>query len=281
MEALHTLYPGVNITDILLEDLGEEAEAGEGQEHEHEGLQGSEGGPGGGGRYAYSPHHYDPLQSLPPDAYGDYEVDFLGQPKASYRYVPGRPNPAGQGNVINIDPTPVLKPKTPNTEGGQARLFDTGGGAGAGGGGAGGGGGASSGRKNAGPFNPDRVVRHPTGMTASATLGVVVGTVILSWLLVGPTVCQAWRWNHRRRDRGKILLQRPHLRGSVDEGIMDAIVLSELGKAGHKGGKGGGRGKSSSSARRQTGEDVQASLARNRSELQSFPTTTTLESRVI
>ena len=119
-------------------------------------------------------------------------------------------------------------------------------------------------------------------MTASATLGVVVGTVILSWLLVGPAVCLAWRWNQRRRDRGKILLQRPHLRGSVDEGIMDAIVLSELGKAGHKGGKGGGRGKSSSSsARRQTGVDVQASLARNRSELQSFPTTTTLESRVI
>lgn len=166
-----------------------------------------------------------------------------------------------------INPTPVvLRPKTANTEGGQARLFDSGVSGGGGGGG-----------QNVGPYNPDRVVRHSTEMTASATLGVVVGTIIISWLIVGPAVCLAWRWNEKRRDRNKILLQRPQLHGSVDEGIMDAMVMSELGKAGGK-----KRGSSSSSsARRQREADVEASLARNRSELESFPTTSTLESRVI
>ena len=259
LEALQTMYPGVNMTDILMEDLGEEAGEMEGGENE---LQGSEGG--GGGKYGEGhPGKYHPYQSLASDYYGDYEVDFLGQPKASYRYVPAPP--ADVGNMIN--PTPVvLRPKTANTEGGQARLFDSGVSGGGGGGG-----------QNVGPYNPERVVRHSTEMTASATLGVVVGTIIISWLIVGPAVCLAWRWNEKRRDRNKILLQRPQLHGSVDEGIMDAMVMSELGKAGGK-----KRGSSSSAAaRRQREADVEASLARNRSELESFPTTSTLESRVI
>lgn len=102
-------------------------------------------------------------------------------------------------------------------------------------------------------------------MTASATFGVVVGTILLSWLIVGPALCLAWRWNEKRRENKKIFLQRPHLHGSVDEGINDAMVMSELGKA---------------SPRRQKLSDVEASLARNRSELQSFPTTTTMSSIV-
>lgn len=40
LEALQTMYPGVNMTDILMEDLGEEAGEMEGGENE---LQGSEG----------------------------------------------------------------------------------------------------------------------------------------------------------------------------------------------------------------------------------------------
>jgi hypothetical protein len=73
--------------------------------------------------------------------------------------------------------------------------------------------------------------------------------------------------------------------GSVDEGIMDAMVLSELGKASRKGrGKDKGRGKGRGKRRGQEPEAVemetmmQARLARNRSELQSFPTTTTMQS---
>ena len=135
LEALQTMYPGVNMTDILMEDLAEEKGETEGGENE---LQGSEGA---GAHGEGHPGKYYPYQTLASDLYGDYEVDFLGQPKASYRYVPAPP--ADAGNMIN--PTPVLvRPKAPNTEGGQAMLFDSG----AGGGGPG---------QNVGPYNPDPV----------------------------------------------------------------------------------------------------------------------------
>nr|KAG5701473.1 hypothetical protein BaRGS_000869 [Batillaria attramentaria] len=238
IQALMTRFPDVNMTDILIEDLGEAAEGQEGSENM---IQGSEQGFVDGGKAG----KYAVMQSIVPNMYADYEVFVDGKPLSSKaRYSPQQP---GTG----INPTRVSAPGSPNTlaQGGQAQLV------------------AGS---NPGPFSPGRQVsRHSTGMTASATFGVVVGTVLLSWLIVGPAVCVAWRWNERRREGKKILLQRAD-RGSVDEGIMDAMVMSELGKQSHKKG-----------ARRQTEDDVEASLARNRSELQSFPTTTTLESQVM
>jgi hypothetical protein len=49
--------------------------------------------------------------------------------------------------------------------------------------------------------------RHPIEMNATATVGVLFGVLLLSWLVLGPAVCLAWRWNERRREKKKMLFR--------------------------------------------------------------------------
>jgi hypothetical protein len=52
--------------------------------------------------------------------------------------------------------------------------------------------------------------RHPIEMNATATVGVLFGVLLLSWLVLGPAVCLAWRWNERRREKKKMLFRYSH-----------------------------------------------------------------------
>ncbi|PVD32674.1 hypothetical protein C0Q70_08119 [Pomacea canaliculata] len=234
---LMTMYPGLNMSAILADAKanGEEDEV-EGSEHMGRGV-----------------HPHGPLlqglatQSLAPNGYGDYVIitHHDPTPPASEAATPDIirhhtvPPTDHAPRLTDIAPTPVQHQHSPQTEGGAAQLV------------------ADRGSAPSGGLHGNQGEPSPgtVGLTTSGTVGVVLGTVVLSWLLVGPGLCLAWRWGQRRQERKKICLQRAQT-GSVDEGILEAMVSSELGRR----------------DRRQTSEDVQKAMTQDPQVLQSFPT---------
>ena len=90
-------------------------------------------------------------------------------------------------------------------------------------------------RMDSGPFRKDGQrpqIQH--GLTTSATIGIVVGTIILSWIIIGPILCLASHCIANRQTKKKrhlLPMPRASTSASMDEGIVEALVFGELATA--------------------------------------------------
>lgn len=236
LQHLMTMYPCLNMTDILEDAMSDDKEnmgANKGQI-----INGM----------AVIGHSTPVMHSLALDVYGDYEINTENNPLLPQAPVHKYKLPSPVSG--KIDPTPVLQFVVTEVDSGHEKLIDT---------------------ISEGPKSPNQEVvrQHSSQMTASAMFGVVVGTVLLSWLLIGPTMCLVWRWHKKRNEKKSILLQRAD-HASMDGSIAEALVMSELGK--YQSGKG---------VRRQNREDLERALMKDKYEMQTFPSKTTLESQIM
>ncbi|GFS26167.1 Pneumococcal surface protein C [Elysia marginata] len=84
----------------------------------------------------------------------------------------------------------------------------------------------------------------PYRSTATVTMGIAIACLIGLALIIAPLLCLLHKYRQEKRVKKRTFLRRAE-HGSIDEGIMDAMVMSELGerkgsrvtKIGAKGGK--------------------------------------------
>ncbi|XP_046332869.2 uncharacterized protein LOC124115794 [Haliotis rufescens] len=69
------------------------------------------------------------------------------------------------------------------------------------------------------------------GMSVSATFGIVVGSIIGFWLVMGPLVCLLMKVrDHHKEKQKRFMLAPRHGKDKSDNGIMEAMIMTELGK---------------------------------------------------
>ncbi|XP_041360776.1 uncharacterized protein LOC121377006 [Gigantopelta aegis] len=68
-----------------------------------------------------------------------------------------------------------------------------------------------------------------TGMAASTIFGIVAGCVIGSWMILGPMICLLCKYRDSRSEKRKRFSPRMY-RGDSNNGITEAMIMSELGK---------------------------------------------------
>ncbi|GFN88001.1 hypothetical protein PoB_001450700 [Plakobranchus ocellatus] len=115
----------------------------------------------------------------------------------------------------------------------------------------------------------------PYRSTATVTVGIIIACLIGVALILAPLLCLLYKYRQEKRIKKRTFLRRAD-HGSIDDNIMDAMVMSELGerkgsrvaKLGTRGGNTvwkGGRKKGSGAA-------TSAALARAKAELQPLET---------
>ncbi|XP_055871135.1 uncharacterized protein LOC106071924 [Biomphalaria glabrata] len=67
------------------------------------------------------------------------------------------------------------------------------------------------------------------GMSSTMTWGIVIACFIAFTFILAPLGCILYKYRMEKRIKKRTFLKRPE-HGSVDEGIMDAMVMSELGE---------------------------------------------------
>ncbi|KAK3766410.1 hypothetical protein RRG08_056084 [Elysia crispata] len=69
----------------------------------------------------------------------------------------------------------------------------------------------------------------PYRSTATVTVGIVIACLVGLTLVVAPLLCLLHKYRQEKRVKKRTFLRRAE-HGSIDEGIMDAMVMSELGE---------------------------------------------------